>query len=160
MRTFIRIEEWLARAFLAGSSLLVFVAAIARTMGEPLIWAIDVAQLLFIWCCFLGADQAMRAKQHIIIDILVRTFPQRIQRLLLLMHWSVIIGFLALLTWFGIQLTLLNLERPMGDTEIPYAFVTSAVPAGCLLLILTAGRQLAESWSARSARIGSGDSPL
>jgi TRAP-type C4-dicarboxylate transport system permease small subunit len=160
MRTFIRIEEWLARVLLATSSLLVFVAAIARALGSPLIWAIDVAQLLFIWCCFLGADQALRGRQHIIIDILVRLFPAPVQRGLLLVHWAVIIAFLAALAGFGTQLTLLNLERPMGDTEIPYAFVTAAVPVGCLLLIVTAAGQWRQFWRARGAAIGSGGAPL
>jgi len=160
VKTLVRIEEWLARAMLAGCALLVFVAAVTRAFGEPLIWAIDVAQLLFIWCCFLGADQALRAKQHIIIDILVRYFPGRVQRALLVAHWLLIIAFLVLLVVYGVQLTLLNLERPMGDTEISYGYVTAAVPVGCALLATTAARELLRFWKSARARIGSGDSPL
>lgn len=160
MKTLVRIEQWLAKAMLAMCAVLVFVAAITRAFGEPLIWAIDVAQLLFIWCCFLGADQALRAKQHIIIDILVRYFPGRVQRALLVAHWLLIIAFLVLLVVYGVQLTLLNLERPMGDTEISYGYVTAAVPVGCALLALTAASQLLGIWKSARARIGSGDSLL
>jgi TRAP-type C4-dicarboxylate transport system permease small subunit len=160
MQAFVRFEEALARACLAGCAALVFVAALARALGSPLIWAIDIAQMLFIWCCFLGADQALRGKQHIIIDILARTFPGRVQRALLLAHWSVIIAFLLLLAYYGTQLTLLNLERPMGDTEISYGYVTAAVPVGCLLLAFTAARQLRDFFRAGRARVGSGESPL
>ena len=39
---------------------LVFVAAVMRFYGHPLVWSIDLAQLLFIWLCFLGASRAMR----------------------------------------------------------------------------------------------------
>ena len=72
--TLARAEDVLSKAFLAGCSALVFVAAITRAFGAPVIWAIDVAMLLFIWCAFFGANKALRNRQHIIIDIVVRYF--------------------------------------------------------------------------------------
>ena len=133
---------------------------ISRALGSPIIWAIDIAMLLFIWCAFLGADAALRAKQHIIIDIVVRMFPQRVQRALLIVHWSVMIAFLLALVVLGTQLTLLNVERPMGDTEISYAYVTAAVPIGSLMMAFTAMRQLVEFVRNPKAAFGTGESPL
>jgi TRAP-type C4-dicarboxylate transport system permease small subunit len=155
-----RAEDVMARACLAGCAALVFVAAISRALGSPIIWAIDIAMLLFIWCAFLGADAALRAKQHIIIDIVVRMFPQRVQRALLIVHWSVMIAFLLALVVLGTQLTLLNVERPMGDTEISYAYVTAAVPIGSLMMAFTALRQLVEFVRNPKAAFGTGESPL
>ncbi len=37
----------------------------------------------------------------------------------------------------GYRLTMLNLQRIYGDSGISYAFVTGAVPVGCLLLAIT-----------------------
>jgi len=155
-----RAEDAAARAALAGCAALVFVAAVSRALGAPILWAIDVAMLLFIWCAFLGADAALRAKQHIIIDIVVRMFPQRVQRALLIAHWTVIVVFLGTLVVLGTQLTLLNVERPMGDTELSYAFVTAAVPFGALLMMVTALRQLHEFWRNPKLAFGATDSPL
>jgi TRAP-type C4-dicarboxylate transport system permease small subunit len=155
-----RAEDALAKLFLAGCSLLVFVAAVSRAFGEPVLWAIDVAMLLFIWCAFFGANKALRNRQHIIIDIVVRYFPQPVQRVLLIAHWIVIAVFLAALVVLGTQLTLLNVQRPMGDTEISYAWVTSAVPVGALLMLVTALGQLVEFWRDRKLAFGGGDSPL
>jgi len=153
-------EEFLARAFLAGCAALVFVAAISRAFGAPILWAIDVAMLLFIWCSFFGADAALRKKQHIIIDIIVRMFPQKVQRALLLTHWMVMIVFLLTLVVLGTELTMLNVQRPMGDTEISYAYVTAAVPVGSFLMALTAMRQLVEFWRDPSLTFGEGGSAL
>ena len=155
-----RAEDWLARACLAGCSLLVFVAAVSRAMGSPILWAIDIAMLLFIWCSFLGADAALRAKQHIIIDIVVRLFPQPVQRWLLIAHWTLIVAFLATLVVLGTELTMLNVERPMGDTEVSYAYVTAAVPIGAFLMGLTAIRQLVEFWRNPKLAFGATDSAL
>ena len=158
--TLARVEDALSKACLAGCAALVFVAAITRAFGAPVIWAIDVAMLLFIWCAFFGANKALRNRQHIIIDIVVRYFPQKVQRALLIAHWTIIAAFLGALVVLGTQLTLLNVERPMGDTEISYAFVTSAVPIGSLLMLVTALGQLLDFVRDPKLRFGAGDSPL
>ena len=139
-------EDLLARLFLAGCAALVFVAAVSRALGAPVLWAIDIAMLLFIWCSFFGADAALRKKQHIIIDVIVRLFPQKAQRALLIAHWAIMVAFLLTLVVLGVELTMLNVQRPMGDTEISYAYVTAAVPAGSFLMALTAMRQLLGFW--------------
>jgi TRAP-type transport system small permease protein len=153
-------EDLVARACLAGCAGLVFVAAVSRALGSPVLWAIDIAMLLFIWCAFLGADAALRARQHIIIDIVVRLFPQPLQRALLIAHWTIIVAFLLALVVLGTQLTLLNVQRPMGDTEISYAYVTAAVPAGALLMAITATKQLVAFWRDPRLAFGGGESPL
>jgi len=153
-------EEIVARLCLAGCAALVFVAAVSRAFGSPVLWAIDIAMLLFIWCAFLGADAALRAHQHIIIDIVVRLLPQRVQRALLIAHWSIMVAFLLTLVVLGTELTLLNWQRPMGDTEISYAFVTAAVPAGSLLLAITAARQLVGYFRNHGLKFGGGESVL
>jgi TRAP-type C4-dicarboxylate transport system permease small subunit len=137
-----RLEELLAMVFLAITTVLVFVGAIARTIGHPLIWAIDIAQLSFVWACVLGADIALKRNVHIEIDILVRTFSRGVRRILAIAFLIMISAFLATLVWLGINLTLLNLERPLGDVGISYGFVTAAIPAGAALMTITAARRL------------------
>ena len=125
---FTKIEELLAMAFFAMTAALVFVGAITRTVGYPLIWAIDIAQMSFVWACVLGADIALKRNAHIEIDILVRTFSREVRRILAIVFLVMISAFLATLVWLGTNLTLLNLERPLGDVGISYGFVTSAIP--------------------------------
>jgi TRAP-type C4-dicarboxylate transport system permease small subunit len=137
-----RLEEGLAMAFFALTAVLVFVGALTRTAGVPLIWAIDIAQASFAWAAVLGADIALRRNTHIEIDILVRLFPRAVRRMLAALWLVVIAVFLALLVYFGTSLTLLNLERPLGDVGISYGFVTSAIPVGALLMLATVLRRL------------------
>jgi TRAP-type C4-dicarboxylate transport system permease small subunit len=137
-----RLEELLAMVFLAITTSLVFVGAIARTVGHPVIWAIDIAQLSFVWACVLGADIALKRNAHIEIDILVRTFSRDARRILAIVFLIMISVFLATLVYLGVQLTLLNLERPLGDVGISYGYVTSAIPVGAFLMLMTALRRL------------------
>jgi TRAP-type C4-dicarboxylate transport system permease small subunit len=131
---FTRVEEGIAMAFFAVTTTLVFIGAVARTIGEPLIWAIDIAQMSFAWACVLGADIALKRK--------VRSFPRSVRRVLAAAWLGAISVFLAALVYYGTSLTLLNLERPLGDVGISYGFVTAAIPAGAALMLITAVRRL------------------
>jgi TRAP-type C4-dicarboxylate transport system permease small subunit len=138
----VRFEEGLAMVFFALTALLVFVGALTRTAGFPLIWAVDIAQACFIWACVLGADIALKRNVHIEIDILVRLFPRSARRILAIVFLVMIAVFLATLVYLGINLTMLNLERPLGDVGISYGVVTSAIPVGAFLMLTTALRRL------------------
>lgn len=144
-------EAVLAKACLALATVLVVLGALARLAGEPLIWAIDVALLLFAWCCVFGADLALRGNRHIEIDVLIRRFPASLTRVLALL-WLVVIGaFLGILVVYGAQLTFLNVERPLGDTEISYAFVTASIPVGAVLMLWTVVRRLLRALAGRES---------
>ena len=43
--------------------------------------------------------------------------------------------------WRATELTLLNMERQFGDSSFSYAWVTAAVPVGCVLLGVALCRQ-------------------
>lgn len=151
MRALERAEEALGVALFAGVCLLVFVGAVTRTMGMPLIWAVDVAQLLFVWAAVVGADVALKRNQHIEIDILVRLFPAGARRTLARLWFALIAVFLAALVWLGVELTLLNLERELGDAGLSYGWVTAAMPAGALLMLVTVVTRLGRDLTGREA---------
>ena len=111
----VELEERLAMAFFAATSLLVLVGAASRTIGQPLVWSVDMAQMCFAWACVLGADLALKKNVHIEIDILVRHFPIGFRRFLAVLWLIAISAFLAMLVWYGIDLTLMNTERELGD---------------------------------------------
>lgn len=144
-----RIEEVAATFFFGATALLVFAGAVGRTLGSPLIWSVDLAQLAFVWAAVLGADIALKRNQHIEIDILVRRFPQSTRRILAIAWLVLMAAFLAALVFLGTQLTLLNLERELGDVGISYGWVTAAIPAGSLLMLGTVLRRLARGLMGR-----------
>lgn len=142
-------EFAIAALLLVTIVVLVFGAAIMRFFGHPLIWSVDMAQLLFIWLCMIGATRALRSKSHLGIDLLVRYLPRPARFWLEMALSLVILAFLALLTVEGIRLTLLNLARRFGDSGISYGWVTSAVPAGCVLLAIALLHNMVRAWQHR-----------
>lgn len=128
---------------------LVFSAAVMRFFGHPLIWSVDVAQLLFIWLCFLGATRAMREKAHIGIDLLVRGLGHRSRLAVEIAVTVIVLVFLGLLAVEGYKLTMLNRQRLFGDSGLSYAFVTAAVPIGSLMLAVALLYNLVGAWRRR-----------
>jgi len=143
LRLFETIEETVAKLLLFATVCLVLVASLARWAGHPIIWSVDIAQVLFVWAAFLGAHQALRHDEHVGVDLLARRLPARAHAALELGLWTMVAVFLALLLYYGAELTLLNLERRLSDTPISYGWVTAAVPVGSALLLVTVLRKLA-----------------
>lgn len=143
---FCKIETVLAHLLLWMVILLVFWASISRWLGYPIPWSVDFAQLLFIWLSFLGANKTLREGGHISVDMLIKRTPHWFRFATKVIIDLSIIFFLAWVIYYGYKLTGLNLKRKFSDSNIPYAFVTAAVPIGCLLLLTTFVRRTVQSW--------------
>lgn len=145
----IKIEERLAMVFFAATTVLVFSGAVGRVFGHPLIWSVDLAQVAFAWACVLGADIALKRDSHIKIDVFSRRFPGSLSRPLALLWQLAMAAFLMALVWYGTDITLMNLERELGDAGISYGWVTGTIPAGGLLML---GTTLARIWGDLSGK--------
>jgi TRAP-type transport system small permease protein len=144
-----QIELAICVVLLAAITGLVFVAAIMRFFGQPLTWSVDLAQLLFIWVCFLGASKAMRGKSHLGMEVLARHLGYRRQLWLEQACSAVVLVFLGVLAVEGVELTLLNTERTFGDSTLSYAWVTAAVPVGSILLGVSLACNMVDAWRRR-----------
>jgi TRAP-type C4-dicarboxylate transport system permease small subunit len=144
-----RIELAICVLLLAAITGLVFVAAILRFFAHPLTWSVDMAQLLFIWLCMLGATRAMREKSHLGMEVLAKHLGYRRQFWLEMACSAIIIVFLALLAFEGVKLTLMNTERTFGDSTLSYSWVTAAVPTGCVLLAIALAYNMVGAWLRR-----------
>ena len=141
-----QLELAICIALLAIITGLVFVAAIMRFYGYPLVWSVDMAQLLFIWLCFLGASRAMREKSHLGMEVMVKYLGYRPQFWLEQACSAIVLGFLGILVVEGVKLTLLNSERTFGDSTLSYAWVTAAVPVGCAIVGASLAFNMADAW--------------
>ena len=137
MQIYVRIEENISKILIFAVVTLVFSAALGRWIGHPMPLAVDLAQLFFIWVCFLGANQALRRNQHLGIEILHDRLPASFRAALAIVFSIMSIGFLGVLLVKGIELTQMNTERTFSDSSLSYSYVTLAVPVGSALLIFT-----------------------
>lgn len=132
------VEDWLARTFLIVMVSLIFAAAVARLVGSPLNWAIDIATALFAWTCFFAADVAWRANRLMAVESLTNAFPERGRAIFRLVNLAIIGAFLLYVIPAGVWLSWVSRERSFqGIPAISYSWVTMAMPVGCLVLLAT-----------------------
>lgn len=130
---FCKLEEIIALVLLSGITILVFVAAVMRTLNMPLNWAQDAALVAFAWLIFLGSDIAMRGEGLIGVDLIVRKFPMTVQKALDVIFKLIIIAFLVVLVVNGYGMTVSGWSRQITTLGISYSYVTMAVPVGTAL---------------------------
>lgn len=146
-----RIEEVVAVTALLIIVLCVFVAAVARSFGAPIIASVDIAQSLFMWLCVLGASQTLRRNEHVGIDLFTRYLPVVIQHYLAIVVRVLMAVFLLLLIVYGLSLSQINPEREIGVLQWPYSVITLAIVFGAALMLLTCCMQIAELIKQRNA---------
>lgn len=141
-KLFDRAEEVLALVFLAGTVLSVLVGAIGRAIGTPFPQGPEVAQLLLIWTCMLGADLTIKRGEHIRVSALPDALTPRYRRVLILFCLICIIPFLGYVVYLGTQLALSNWARELGASGLSYGLVTLALPVGAALMIISVLRRI------------------
>lgn len=145
----VRLEEGLAQTFLALTVAVVFLGGVARFLGRPLDWAMDLATFAFAWCVFLSADMALRQDRHLAVELFVRRLSPQKQQVLLMLNLVLIAFFLVLLFYFSLQMAYLTRFRSFqGIPGFSYTWVTLSVSAGSLLLLATTLGRLKRAYRA------------
>ena len=130
---------------------LVCAAVVLRKLGAPLTWYDEVASIQLAWLTFYGAALAALNRAHLGVPSIVAALPRGMRLALLIGGEILVIGFFALVAWFGLQVIVI-LE---GDTLIslpwvPVSFTQSVIPIGAALFILaellTFPERAAEAW--------------
>lgn len=139
-------EEFVAGVFLVAIMVLIFGSGVARSLGAPLGWSMDMATFLFAWTAFFSADVALRGNRHIRVEALVERLPPKLQGAVAVFNYAVILVFLVFLIRYGIILAYGSRFRTFqGIPGFSYMWVTLSVPLGGLLLLITVilkGREL------------------
>lgn len=103
---------------------LVFASAILRFLRISMSWNLDLAMLLLAWTAFLGADIAWRNGQLIGIDIVTRYFPKKLQKLVLIFVYAIILAATIVICLYGARLVWVERLRTYQSMPIPYSLVS------------------------------------
>lgn len=132
-----RIEYACAAILLVAVVGLVGVAAAARTMGSPIIWSIEVAQLLFLWLCIIAIDLGLQQDRHFGIGLVIDNLPPRGRKAMQIVNIVVLIGLLAYLLQFAWKNMVLMHPRLDGALQMPGSYFHASMLVGFVLMIRT-----------------------
>lgn len=105
-------------------------------LQEPSTWTEVLVRTLLIWMVYLGCAGAFRQGALVAVDVLyVRTTGRARQ----IFDWAVtllVIVFLAITLWFGIEMTWRVRFQNLAGLEISIAWAYAAIPVGACFAIL------------------------
>ena len=147
-----KIEVILSAVFLSISCLLIFIAAIARSMDNPINWSQDLSLFLFAWSVFLAADGALRNDKLVRMELVLLKTSEKTTRIVTIINYLLIVVFLAALTFYGIKLSFISHRRVFqGIPGFSYTWVILCVPIGCSLMIVTSVLKLKDLLSPKKS---------
>ena len=141
MASFSTVFERLLTAFviflLASLAVLILVGVALRKLEIPFVWYDEGASIMLAWLTYYGAALAALKRAHIGFPGLVNAMPPLWRVPAVLFAEVCVIGFFALLTWFGVQvLIILQGDTMVSLTWVPTRFTQSVIPIGGALFIV------------------------
>lgn len=130
---------------IAGFSLVIlvlvtFMGVIFRYfLNSPLIWEEEIQLMMITWTIYFGASAAFRSGGHIAIDMIVDSFPKKVQKIFDVLIFLVTTGVLIFLMVNGTALVdqFIRTGRVTNILHIPSQYVYIAIPVGCALMIIS-----------------------
>jgi TRAP-type C4-dicarboxylate transport system permease small subunit len=153
-------EVLIAQVFLTLMVILIFSAGIARLIGHPINWTIDVATCVFAWACFFSADVAWRKGKLMSVDALTKVLPEKMQRHLRMVNYAILTLFLLYVIPTGIWLSYVSRARAFqGIPDFSYSWVTMSMPVGGLLLLITTVLKVRDELGRKRTATGAQSAP-
>jgi len=122
---------------LSSLAVVVLLGVACRKLDIPLVWYDEGASIMLAWMTYYGAALAALKRAHIGFPGLVNAMPPRLRVPAVLFGEACVIGFFALLTWFGVRvLLILQGDTMVSLTWVPTQVTQSVIPIGGGLFIV------------------------
>jgi TRAP-type C4-dicarboxylate transport system permease small subunit len=104
--------------------------------SEPSAWSEVGTRMALIWMVFLGTVAAFRHGALVSVDLAYRLSRGAWRRALRMVIAAVTIAFLAVVLWFGIDITWKVRFQELAGLEVSISWAYSALPLGAFFSIL------------------------
>lgn len=132
-----RIEIASASLLLASIVLLVGGGSLARSFGWPIIWSVEIAQLMFLWLCVLAIDLGMQDERHFGLAVILDHVAPRTRVLIEAANIVVMICLLIFLLWYAWNNMILMHPRLDGALQLRGSVYHASMVIGFALLVRT-----------------------
>lgn len=135
-RGFELVMEVVVVSLLIALAVIVLLGVGYRAFGDPLPWYDEVASVLLAWLTYYGAALAALKRAHIGFPGLVDSFPPLLRLVVVIFTETLVIGFFALLAWYGWVILDLLAGDTLVSVPIPVEITQSVIPIGAALFVL------------------------
>jgi len=105
-------------------------------LGVPSDWTEEASRYLYVYVVFLGTSAGISTRSHVSISYFTDRLSPLARVVVSLGVDVLILGFLAVMVWWGTRATLRNLDIPLSVTQVSYAWVYVVIPVTSLAMIV------------------------
>ncbi len=102
----------------------------------PVVWIDEVASICFLWLAMLGTAIALDRNEHLRLTLVLRLFPEPMQRFLETLGCLIIATFLAALMTPAVEYAMEEWAIITPALNIPNSFRVSAIPFGFATMLV------------------------
>src|ERR1700720_1840495 len=139
-------------ALLVGAEIVILFAGVVARYGlhRPLIWADELASILFLWLAMLGAAVAFRRSEHMRMTAVVASAGPVMRAWLDLVATCAALAFLLMIAWPSYEYAYEESFITTPALQIPNIWRAAALPSGICLMALFAFLRLARAGDIRT----------
>ncbi|HSC72341.1 MAG TPA: TRAP transporter small permease [Candidatus Methylomirabilis sp.] len=134
------LDRWTCRAcvalFMAILVTMVFQVTFRYALNAPLVWTEELARILYIWACYLGAPVALRRGNHVAIVFVSERLPRPLGRVVVLASQAIALVFFLQLAIQGAILASRSHTVEAITLPIPWSVIYAVAPLSAVLMTL------------------------
>ena len=111
---------------------IVLLQVITRLFDYSMPGTEELARLLIVWLTFLGSSLAIHEKMHLAVNYFVKKFNRRNRKVIYMITNLLIIGFYAVLTFYGFKLSVNAMTWTSATLQLPMSLFYLAIPVSGL----------------------------
>jgi len=93
-------------------------------------WTEEISLIMMVWLAMLGSGLAVRAGEHLSVDVVTRQLPKRVQRWLERLVWVGVAAFGVYLVVYGWELSQRTMLQTFSATRLPVGWMYLGIPFG------------------------------
>lgn len=132
----LNIEEIVGCLLILVMTFSVTLGVFARAFHISVVWTDELARYSFVWSIFIGSVVAIKQKEHVVIDFVLKALPEVLYKILYILIQLLLIVLFLYLTKYGIDLAIGSWGVETTSLEIPTGLVYLAVPLSSVLMIV------------------------
>ena len=97
-------------------------------------WTEEISLIMMVWLAMLGSGLAVRAGEHLSVDVVTRQLPKTVQRWLERLVWLGVAAFGVYLVMYGWELSQRTMLQTFSATRLPVGWMYLGIPFGGALV--------------------------
>lgn len=141
MKTIAKIDLWMTTiiSYMATVAFIsiafsVTLGVVARLINISVPWTEEMSRYSLIWFVFTASLTGHQYIESTCVDALFKKLPFKTQRTVRNIYRVMMILFLLIVMWYGIDYAIMGLKKRMVTLPVPIFWVRLAIPFGCAFM--------------------------